>query len=277
MSERPSAEQSLRDGDVALALQRLQEQVRAHPGDAKLRIFLFQLLGVIGQWERALTQLEVAAGLDPSALLMAQLYREALRCEVLRTQVFAGKKSPMIFGTPEPWLALLIESLVVAANGQASSSLELRAQAFDQAQAVGGLLDGQRFEWISDADSRLGPVLEAIIDGKYYWIPFSRVSEIVIDPPADLRDVVWMPAQFTFSNTGQAVGLIPTRYPGSETSEDPLLALGRRTVWRELAPSVYHGLGQRVLATDTGDYPLMDIRKITIDALAEHVAATDRA
>jgi type VI secretion system protein ImpE len=67
-----TAEEHLREGDVVTALKLLQDQVRARPADAKPRIFLFQLLAVMGQWERALNQLDVAAGLDPSALAMAQ-------------------------------------------------------------------------------------------------------------------------------------------------------------------------------------------------------------
>lgn len=269
MSIQKTAEQSLRDGDLVQALQQLQEQVRANPGDAKLRIFLFQLLAVLGQWERALTQLEVASNLDVSALAMTQMYREAIRCEVLRAQVFAGRKSPMIFGQPEPWLALLIESLLVAGRGQPVEAEQLRSQAFVQAESVGGTLDGQRFEWIADADSRLGPALEAIINGKYYWVPFANLSEIVIEAPEDLRDVVWMPVHFMFSNGGESVGLIPTRYPGSEAVGDSLLALCRKTIWSEVASDAYHGLGQRVIATDAGDVPLMDVRKIAIDPVEQ--------
>ncbi|MBS1173150.1 MAG: impE, partial [Proteobacteria bacterium] len=56
-----SAEDHLRAGDPAAALKLLQDQVRARPGDAKLRVFLFQLLCVLGQWERALNQLDTAA------------------------------------------------------------------------------------------------------------------------------------------------------------------------------------------------------------------------
>ena len=264
-----TAEQCLREGDPLLALQQLQEQVRANPADAKLRIFLFQLLAVLGHWERALTQLELASSLDASALAMTQMYREAIRCEVLRAQVFAGRKSPMIFGLPEPWLALLIESLLVAGRGQQVESEQLRAQAYEQADAVGGTIDGQRFTWIADADSRLGPALEAIINGKYYWVPFTNLSEIVIEAPEDLRDVVWMPVHFMFSNGGESVGLIPARYPGSEASGDPLLALSRKTIWNEAAPGAYHGLGQRVLATDAGEVPLMDVRKIIIDPVGQ--------
>src|SRR5687767_15722445 len=113
-----AAEQSLKAGDPAEALARLQEQVRAKPADGKLRVFLFQLLCVLGQWERALNQLKVASGLDPAALAMAQMYGEAVRCEAVRNDVFAGRKSPMIFGQPEQWLALLIESLLVAGQGE---------------------------------------------------------------------------------------------------------------------------------------------------------------
>ena len=118
MNLQSAAEQCLRDKDPKGALQQLQEAVRAKPGDSKLRIFLFQLLSVLGQWERALNQLNVAAELDPAALAMAQMYREALHCEVLRTQVFEGKKSPMVFGQPDQWLALLIESLLLSGQGK---------------------------------------------------------------------------------------------------------------------------------------------------------------
>ena len=49
-------------------------------------MFLFQLLCVVGQWERALNQLNVASSLDPEALAMAQIYGEAVRCEAVRAK-----------------------------------------------------------------------------------------------------------------------------------------------------------------------------------------------
>jgi type VI secretion system protein ImpE len=137
-----AAEQSLKSGDPAAALAHLQEQVRAKPADARLRIFLFQLLCVTGQWDRALTQLGVASNLDPEALAMAQTYGDAVRCEGIRDQVFAGKKSPLIFGEPDQWLALLIESLLVAGGGEPERSAELHALAFDAAPASPGIVDG---------------------------------------------------------------------------------------------------------------------------------------
>jgi type VI secretion system protein ImpE len=258
------AEQLVREGDLAGSLMALQEQVRREPSKADLRVFLFQLLAVLGEWERALTQLNVAAELDASTLAMAQMYRETLRCERLRADVFAGRRSPVIFGEPEEWMALLVESRLVTGTARAGESESLRARAFEAAPASAGSIDGAAFDWIADADMRLGPVCEAIINGQYYWVPFGRFSKVVLEAPADLRDLVWMPAQFHFANGGEAVGVIPTRYPGSEASTDPLIRLGRRTDWIEAAPGVYSGLGQRVFTTDGGDHPLLDVRTILV-------------
>ena len=112
----------------------------------------------------------------PAALAMAQMYREALHCEVLRAQVFEGKKSPMVFGQPDQWLALLIESFLLNGQGKYHEAETLHVRAFEEASPTSGIIDGQPFEWIADADSRLGPVCEAIINGRYYWLPFSHLA-----------------------------------------------------------------------------------------------------
>lgn len=259
-----SAEQMLADGRLDEALTELKQAVRKDAANPKQRVFLFQLLAVQGDWERALNQLEVSAQMDPAALPMAQTYREAIRCEYLRAAIFAGKRSPLIFGDPEHWLALLLEALQRAAEDRFEDAARLRDEAFAAAPTTSGTIDGQAFAWIADADLRLGPVLEAVVEGRYYWIPFHRIRRIQIEAPADLRDVIWMPAYFTWANGGETVGLIPTRYPGSERNDDDQIRLSRKTEWLEPHPGTYLGLGQRMLTTDAGDYSLMDIRQIEL-------------
>jgi len=265
MSTPSPAEQALRDGDALKALKLLTDQVRSKPQDAKLRVFLFQLLCVLGQWDRALNQLNVSLELDAGTLPMVQTYREAIACETLRLQVFAGKKVPMLFGEPETWVALLIEALLREGRGEADAARTLRAQALEQAPATSGQIDGKPFEWIADADARLGPTLEAVINGRYYWLPINRLAKIEIDPPQDLRDRVWMPAHFEFTNGGDVVGLIPTRYPDTDLAAGDLLALSRQTDWREKSPGEFVGLGQRLLTTDTAEFALMDLRSVTLE------------
>jgi type VI secretion system protein ImpE len=250
----------IKEGRLADALTALQNQIRAEPSNAKHRVFLFQLLSVMGQWGRALTQLNVAGELDATALAMVQTYREAIQCEALRAEIFAGKRAPLIFGEPQDWLGLLVEALRLDALDPANAAA-LREQAFEAAPASSGSINGEAFAWLMDADQRLGPVLEAVVNGRYFWIPFSRIEKIEIDAPGDLRDTVWTAATFTWTNGAQAVGLIPTRYDGSIDSLDDAIKLARRTEWLG-----ERGLGQRMFASDAADYALMDVRTIEFDA-----------
>lgn len=254
----------LAEGKLDEALAALTSEVRAKPADHKLRIFLFQLLCVRGDWERAMTQLNVAADMHADNMLMAQVCRPALNCEALRAEIFAGQRAPLPFGEPEEWVVWLIQANQLLAQGELAAAAELRDRAFEAAPAVAGAINGTPFEWVADADTRLGPILEAIVEGRYYWIPFSNISQMLLEEPADLRDAVWMPAQFVWANGGACVGLIPTRYPGSEAAADPALRLARRTDWVEKEGGHYLGLGQRTLATDHGEYPLMDVRTIAL-------------
>lgn len=258
----------LRTGDPRAALEQLKREVRKAPRDPRLRTFLFQLFCIFGEWDRALTQLVTAAELDETAQTMAQAYRTAIRCEILRLRVFAGTRAPTIFGQPEPWMSLLVEANRLLAAGHPDQAADLRDQAFEQAPGARGTLDDQPFEWIADADPRLGPMLEAVVDGKYWWVPFHRIRRLVIEPPADLRDQVWMPANFVWSTGGDGVGFVPTRYPGLTNADADDLLLARRTEWSEQA-GWFLGHGQRMLATDSGEHALMDVRRIEIEAAGD--------
>ncbi|MGV6849078.1 MAG: type VI secretion system accessory protein TagJ [Marinibacterium sp.] len=259
----------LRENDLDGALAALQDQVRANPADAKLRIFLFQMLCVRGDWKRAIAQLKLCAELDAAALPMAQTYREAIICEVFRERVFAGEKEPLVFGEPAEWIALMMQALKALAGGDAGKAAEIRAQAFDLAPSSGGEIDGTRFEWIADADMRLGPLLEIIINGRYYWVPFTSIASLTVDEPEDLRDCVWSPAQLTLQNGGSTVALIPTRYAGTVERGDDAARLSKVTIWEDAGAETFVGLGQRLLATDAGDIALMDMRALTMDPVEQ--------
>ena len=255
-------------GDPAQALAALQAQVRESPGDAKLRVFLFQLLSVLGQWERAMAQLEVCGQLDHGTLAMVQTYREAIKCEAVRGAVFAGKTTPVVFGQPAAWVAMLIEALAQDAQGQHAQAQHLRAHAFEQAPATAGSFNGEAFDWIADADSRLGPVLEVVLNGRYTWLPFSALSAITVDAPEDLRDMVWTPVHLTFSNGGDSVALVPTCYPGTREQAEGKLKMARATEWLELGPDQYAGLGQRILSTSSAELGLLEAREIKLSGAA---------
>jgi type VI secretion system protein ImpE len=257
-----SSNSALASKPMAESLANLTDAIRAKPNDFKQRVYLIQLLCIMGQWSRALNQLTVAAELDASAIPMKQVYADAIQGEGFRADVFAGKRSPMLFGEPSEWVAMLIESLMRMGRGETALGLDLRARAFDLAPSNAGSLNGESFEWLCDGDMRLGPVLEGYVNGRYYWIPFDRLQSVKIEAPEDLRDYVWTPAHLKFSNGGETLALIPSRYPGSELSADPQIQLALKTEWQEFSPEVFSGLGQRSFSTNSGEHALLDIRDL---------------
>ena len=196
---------------------------------------------------------------------MVQTYRELLKCEVLRSQVFAGRKTPLLFGEPAEWMAFLVEAVRLDAEGHAEQADAARARALEAAPATSGTINEQPFEWIADGDVRLGPILEVVLNGRYTWVPFSRLRSITIEPPTDLRDLVWMPAVLSLATGAEMVAFIPTRYPETETSSDGALRMAKRTDWKESGGG-YIGLGQRMLVTDAMELPLLEARQIQLNS-----------
>jgi type VI secretion system protein ImpE len=294
------AEECLRSGNVEEALAELQADVRREPANPQKRVFLFQLLCLLGRWDRALTQLQVLSDMDPKTVAMVQTYGPALRAESIRREVFAGRRAPTLFGKPEEWMAWLLEAARLTGEGKHEQAAPLRARALEAAPATAGsVIVSERsaagavagseggapsgpgagsdeglgpqagFQWVADGDARLGPMLEAVVGGNYYWIPFLRLREVRLERPTDLRDLVWTAATLTLANGGQTVALLPARYPGSEDSADGQIRMARKTTWTDCSAdgSAFVGLGQRVLVTDQGELPLLDLRTMALEGV----------
>jgi type VI secretion system protein ImpE len=259
-----TAETLLQAGDPHAAQEALQEQVKKDPVDAKLRVFLFQLMAVNGQWKRAQTQLELAGQLDSEADPMVQAYRDVLNCELHRDAVFMGKSKPLIFGEPEEWVALLVEAQQAFSRGETDLFSKINEKAFEKAESRSGKINGEDFDWLADADQRFGPVFEFIFNEQYYWVPMSRVSKLHTEKPTDLRDLIWLPAEVEWTNGGKLMVMLPARYPRIEGLSGTCL-LSRQTDWLSHDDDIVEGTGQRIFATDQNDYPLLQVRSIEFD------------
>lgn len=245
---------------VKTLLDEAMAAARAMPGDASVRMKLFRMFVITGQWTRAATQLDTAGSLDADLGFTAMVHGQSLACERFREEVFAGRRTPVIAGEPPQWLALMIEALHADAAGAAA----LRAQALEQAEPRRGRINDAPFDWVADADSRLGPVVECFIDGKYYWVPFDRIERIDIQAPEDVLDLAWLACEIRFSAGGSKHAMLPVRYPGSEKSDDDDLVMSRKTVWSGDDERGYVGLGQRIWTTDGAELGLLDVRTLEI-------------
>jgi type VI secretion system protein ImpE len=257
------ADELLRAGDLDGARASLVEAVRKSPQDQPARLFLFQLLCVGGEWDKALTQLRALAQLSPEAQMLAVAYGQAIEAEKLRAQVFAGTAQPALLVSSSIWAGDLTAALAALCQGRFQEAEALRDKAFEAAPETPGDLDGATFDWIADGDARFGPALEAIIAGQWGLLPFDAVEKIQSEGPRDLRDIVWLPAQ-VFFKTGQSVAaLLPARYPGTESSADASLRLTRGTDWVD-QPWGQAGVGQHEWSlSDGADVGILSLRRLT--------------
>ena len=228
-------------------------------------MFLFQLLAVTGEWDKARAQLLALAQLSPEAQMLAVAYGQALDAEKQRSAIFAGAADmPLLIGD-DGWGQGVAKGISLLAKGDVAAAVAARDEAFDNAPDMPGNIDGQHFDWLADADGRFGPTFEAIIAGRYGLVPFDQVASIKSEGPKDLRDTVWYPVQIAFRNGQSVAAFLPARYPGSESSADNAEKLGRVTSWRDHDWG-QEGCGQRLwMYSDGEDRGLLDLRNLVFD------------
>lgn len=235
------------------------EAVRKRPAGPRERWLLFQLLCVDGEWQRALTQLQTWAGLEPEGQARAQLYRGLIQSEMFRVEVFAGLRTPGFVDPAPMWLDTLLRANEQFAKGDIAGSDALREAALNDAPATRG--DGDQtgeFEWLTDSDTRLGPVCEMAVAAGYRWVPFDQMRSLVLTPVATLTDIVWRSATAILRNGTVLRGYVPVRYPGSE--HGPIESkLARETTWTNVGSTGVIATGQKTWATDRGDFGLLEI------------------
>jgi type VI secretion system protein ImpE len=226
-----TARELFQAGKLNEAVQALNAELRNDPTDVRRRTFLFELLCVAGEYDRAEKQLAILAEGNRQADMGALLYRAALHAERVRHETFQKKDFPA---------------------GAAQ-------------QTVPGTLNGEPFETLVDGDPRIGPRLEVYAAGSYLWIPFQHVESIEIPPPKRLRDTLWTPALVrtgpAFKATELGEVLLPVLCPSSFLHADDNVRLGRATVWEETDGEVAP-VGQKMLLMDDEEIPFLEVRKI---------------
>lgn len=256
------ADTLLRDGNLSGARAALVDLVKAKPGDAQARMFLFQLLCVSGEWDKARSQLQSLVQIEAEAQMLGATYNQAIEAEKQRAAIFAGAVDMPLLAGQDGWAEGVAKGISLLARHDVAGATAARDEAFDNAPDMPGTIDGQAFEWLADADSRFGPTFEAIVGGRYGLIPFDQIVSITSEGPQDLRDTVWYPVQIAFRTGQSAAAFLPVRYPGSETADDDGVRLGRMTNWADHDWG-QEGSGQRLWIFSEGeDRGLLELRSL---------------
>lgn len=286
------------------ALAHLESAVRRMPGSASHRWALVEMLCVLAQWERALKQVQISARLpgdeDRQWHAKAQMLRGLIRAEAQRLEVFEGHLMPQPVIDRPQWMDSLARALAFNAQGDHVEADRFRQAALEEAPTrpvvcawceepqVHSASEGEaetlverRFEWVSDSDTRLGPVCEFIVAGGYRWLAFADIASLQMDRPRNLMDLVWRPVTLQLHDTGAGAqtlrGFFPSRYSGTENlppetdgARRDALTLARLTQWQEVGDTGVFAMGQKTWMTDGVDMPLLGLRCLRLaDAPAD--------
>ncbi|MDF0606061.1 hypothetical protein HZU77_010415 [Neisseriaceae bacterium TC5R-5] len=252
----------LKEKNLEALLDEVSEAVKKQPNNAEQRWLLFQILCVNGAWERALKQLAAWGKLESAGVAKAQMYRNLIESELFRVEVFAGKRQAGFIEPLPEWAVCLQNANSLFSEGNLQEADRLRIKALDMAP----ISEGQgsnigQFTWLSDSDTRLGPICEMIVAGGYRWLPFEIIEKISIAPISSLVDMVWCPAVVVTHDHTVLKGYIPSRYPGSELAEEKF-KLGYETSWQDVGETTIIGVGQKTWSTDAKDYGVLEIGEI---------------
>ena len=240
-------------------------RAQAAPSDLQARSALWQIFAARGEFARARTQLDNLMRVDPGWALEVQSCYGLIAAEETRLKVFAGTQPPTCLGDPPAWFGALAAALPLFAAGNTAAALELVAQVQAQSPALAGTLNGEAFEWLCDGDARLGPCLEVVAQGGYYWLPFAAITSMSTEPPKELRDRIWQRAMLDVADQGAIEVFLPARYPAPVEDAHRLAS---RTDWHELSDTLFTGSGQKALFTDLRDTGLLYIRELRFGAPA---------
>lgn len=223
-------------GKLQDAIDALGVELRSDPTDTRRRTFLFELLCFAGDYDRAEKQLDILASAGKEASMGALLYRSALHAQRLREEKIGSGDAQYV--TPPT----------------------------DQ---VSGTVNGRPFTRIRDADPRLGARLEVYAAGQYMWIPFEHLASVQTQPPAQLRDLMWMPAIVrtgpSFKGMDLGEMLLPSLTPFSWDDESDEVRLGRVTEWVALESGHEVPIGRKLLIVDDEEMSLLDVRELIIN------------
>lgn len=268
-----SLNQLLAGGSLNETLARVESQIKAAPADADLRAAFVQLLCLAGNWTRAQTQLKSWAALKPQAQPTVTLLDQAIRGELQRAAVFAGEGQPRLPGAAYGWAESLFAALQADIQGEQTQAQALRQAALDAAALnPGSALEqgseqAQLFDWLIDGDARLGPICELLVNGSYFWVPFSAIAEMRFQAPASVTDLVWRHTLVRLVDGSEQVCQVPVRYPFAADADDNL-RLARLTDWQPLddAQQHYIGQGQKIWLNDSAAFSLLSLETLSFVA-----------
>ncbi|MBU6448968.1 MAG: tetratricopeptide repeat protein [Rhodospirillales bacterium] len=251
-----------RAGRLADALAAANAEVKKAPTDLGRRVLLAELLLFTGNLERADVILDAAGQLDPSAALVVSEFRQLLRAETARRQLYRDGRVPEVLDDLEPTGQASLKALVALRAGDMAEAAAAAAEAEAMRPRVSGTANGKAFDDFRDADDLIPGYIETFTTtGKYFWIPVSRIESMEFHPPKRPRDLAWRRCSMSVKAGPDGDVYVPAIY-FAEGEPDEAHRLGRATSWSEGEGPV-RGIGQRVFLAGDEDLSIMQLDDVS--------------
>jgi type VI secretion system protein ImpE len=263
-----SAGELFKAGRLREAIEAQVLEVKAQPGDAARRLFLFELHAFNGDLERARKQIDAIAVEPAEHQLAVATYASLLDAEAKRRGVFRQGSAPKFLTVPPAHVHDRLEALARLQAGDAAEADALLEKANADLPALRGSLNGQAFEGLRDVDDLFGTVIEVMAQGEYFWVPLEQVESLTMGAPRFPRDLLWFPARLELAGTAGDV-FVSALYPSSHEHTDEHVRLGRMTDWT--APEVRPTQGAGLHTFLAGDDPsgILEWRELILARGAE--------
>src|SRR5215208_3798970 len=118
-----------REGNLADALTAANAAVRKTPTDIGARVLLAELLAFSGNIDRADVVLDACADLDPTAAIVVAEFRQLLRGELARRQLFSDGRVPEFLGEPTAAQRSSLAAIIALRNGDLPGAAKLAGEA----------------------------------------------------------------------------------------------------------------------------------------------------
>lgn len=263
-----SAGHLFRAGRLADAVSAANDAVRKAPTDVGARVLLAELLVFSGNLERADVVLDACGDIEPAVAVVIAEFRQILRGEVARRQVFRDGRVPEFLIDPTASQRGALAALTAQRAGDPAEAGRLAAEAEAARVHPAGTAGGTPFDDLRDGDDLLSACFEVITTtGKYFWVPPERVVSIEFHPPRRPRDLYWRRASMQVAAGPDGDVYIPAIYPAvDDAALTEELRLGRATDWHQAGESApTRGLGAVTMLVGENALTLMELGTLSFD------------
>ena len=213
-------------GKLDDAVAAAQAALRKAPTDVNARVLLGELLAFTGNLERADVVLDAASAIDPSTALVVAEFRQLIRADMARRQLFRDGRLPEFLADPTETQRLQLAALVALRGGDLAEAMR-QAEAAEAARPrAPGKHGDAAFDDMRDADDLLAGSFEVLTTtGKYFWIPTERIQTLEFHAPKRPRDLLWRRASMSVEAGPDGEVYLPAVYVADDPMSDAKIDL----------------------------------------------------